>query len=209
MKPSIIAKLRAVLNSGIDSECKVVYVIAECRKLLETYPPDPKPFALQLYFHWALHLNLTQDHTTKNFLKRVDAYVASVFAGNSDIAGEHRMTMDFGALHTFRQELGPFLRAYNLPTDVCDHDPLWDQFVEQYSGVIEDGSLTCTDKDLELMLIDSVVFKKSNRPGIDRVLPFDMQWEMFKEKKKVLTVDAYTFIFPGGERANAFGIRLP
>jgi hypothetical protein len=38
MKDAIIEKLREVLSSGMDSECKVVYVLCEARKLLDKYP---------------------------------------------------------------------------------------------------------------------------------------------------------------------------
>ena len=55
---AIVDKLRAAISEPVDSECKVVYILAETRKLLETYPPDPLPFALKLYCHWALHVDL-------------------------------------------------------------------------------------------------------------------------------------------------------
>src|SRR6266446_3118137 len=109
MRDAIVEKLRAVLSSGIDSECKVVYVLAEARKLLETHPTDPEPFGLKLYCHWALHVDLDSPGTTLPFLKRVDEYVASVLAGNTDIILEHRMLEEFVLLNTFREQFKRFL----------------------------------------------------------------------------------------------------
>ncbi len=72
MKLAIVEKLRAILDDAVDSECKVVYVLAETRKLLETYPPNPFPFALKLYCHWALHVDLESRGTTLPFLQKVE-----------------------------------------------------------------------------------------------------------------------------------------
>src|SRR6266853_2222095 len=99
---AIVEKLRAALSGAVDSECKVVYVLAESRKLLETYAPDPLPFALKLYCHWALHIDLENPKITLAFLERVDRHAASVLAGNSDMAEEHRMVREFVFLDTFR-----------------------------------------------------------------------------------------------------------
>jgi len=79
---SIVAKLRDALSDRIDSECKVVYILVETRKLLETYPPNPLPFALKLYCHWALHVDLDNPNTTLPFLERVETYVEGLFAGD-------------------------------------------------------------------------------------------------------------------------------
>ena len=79
MRDSIVDKLRTILAGAIDDECKVMYVLAEARKLLEKYPVDPAPFALKLYCHWALHIDLSHPMTTRPFLERVDRYVESIF----------------------------------------------------------------------------------------------------------------------------------
>jgi hypothetical protein len=54
---AIVTKLRGALSKTVDSEAKVLYLLAESRKLLETYPSDPRPIALKIYCHWALHVN--------------------------------------------------------------------------------------------------------------------------------------------------------
>src|SRR6266571_5397278 len=82
---AIVRKLRTTLARAVDTEAKVVYILAESRKLLDTYPSDPSPIALKIYCHWALHVDLTLPGTTLPFLTRVDEYVASVLVGGKDL----------------------------------------------------------------------------------------------------------------------------
>jgi hypothetical protein len=70
VKDQIVEKLRAVLSDEIDSECKVVYILCETRKLLDKYPTQPVPVTLKMYCHWALHIDLTNPGTTAS-----DAFV--------------------------------------------------------------------------------------------------------------------------------------
>src|SRR5580693_6475384 len=125
MEDAIVDKLKAILVGGIDSECKVVYVLAESRKLFPKYKTNPNPFALKLYSHWALHVNLSYPNTTREFLELVDAFVASFLEGNTDIGAEHRMLRDFVFLDTFKQQFRTFLNAFDLPTAIRDDDAQW------------------------------------------------------------------------------------
>jgi len=51
MTKDIIAKLHEHLSRPVDTECTVVYLLAEVRKILERDKPDPKPIALWMYCH--------------------------------------------------------------------------------------------------------------------------------------------------------------
>jgi hypothetical protein len=191
MKDSIVNKLRAVLDGRIDSECKVSYLLCECRKLLEKYPPDPSPFALSLYCNWALHIDLDRPRTTLAFLKRVDEFVGSVFAGaNADIVLEHHVFREFVFMDTFRAQLQTFLTAYGLPTSVCDEDQRWHEFVTHYAGIIEDGSLSCDGKNLPLKWVSEVVFMKG-RARADAHVPFDLCWQIELLDGRSILVDVY------------------
>jgi len=178
MKDSIIKKIRTILDSGVDSECKVSYVLAESRKLLETYPPDPAPFALRLYCNWALHIDLDHTKTTLPFLQRLDEFVASVLGEkNEDIVLEHRMLREFIFLDTFRVQFSELLNSYALPTKLCDDDNLWHEFLTHYAGIIEDGSLSCRSNSPTLKWVKEVVFTKG-RTRTDGFIPFDLTWEI-------------------------------
>lgn len=126
MKDSIVEKLRSALDSGLDNEFKVFYVLGESRKLLEKYPSDPVPFALLLYCNWALHVDLDRPKTTLPFLQRVDQFAASVFAGkDADIVLEHHVFREFVFLDSFRAQLKQLFNTYGLPMAVCDEDDRW------------------------------------------------------------------------------------
>ncbi len=188
---AIVDKLRVALSGAVDSECKIVYLLAESRKLLETYPPDPVPFALKLYCHWALHVDLENPRITLPFLERADKYAASVLAGNQDIVEEHRMLREFVFLDTFRQQFKQFLQAYNLPTGICDENPHWHEFLRHYAGVIEDGSLSCQAKAHPLKLINEVVFTKGRTAPTSQsfYILFGLAWTIVLLDGRKLTVE--------------------
>jgi hypothetical protein len=208
MEKQIIEKLRASLSEDVDSECKVVYVLCESRKLLESYPPDPIPFALKLYFHWALHVDLTNPTTTLPFLHRVDDFVSRVLNGKTDELEDYRMFREFVLLDTFREQFRQFLSTYNLPTRVCDEDLRWHQFLKSYVGVIEDGSLSCGAKTQRLKLISEVIFVKGKRARLDDYLPFDLSWNIYLLDGRTISVDLNAASLPSGDQMISHVIRL-
>lgn len=189
MKNAIVEKLRPVLSAAVDSEYKVVYILAESRKILETHPINPEPFALKLYCHWALHVDLDHPKTTRPFLEQVEKYVVSVLAGNQDIPLENRVLREFVFLETFRQQFAGFLRTHGLPTEVCDDDDRWHEFLVHYAGVIEDGALSCSAKSQPLALVNKVVFTKG-RAVQNHYTPFGLAWTIFLVDGRNLKVEA-------------------
>jgi hypothetical protein len=202
---AIVEKLQIALSDAVDSECKVVYILAEARKLLETYPPDPMPFTLKLYCHWALHVDLDNPRTTLPFLERADQYAASVLAGNQDVVEEHRMLREFVYLDTFRKQFKEFLQAYNLPTGICDQDARWHEFLKHYAGVIEDGSLSCQANAHPLKLIKEIVFSRGRTPANskDFYIPFGLAWTIVLVDGRKLTVEVQASASNGNEWISA------
>ncbi len=208
MEEQIIEKLRAALSSEVDSECKVVYILCESRKLLEKYPPDPVPFALKLYCHWALHVDLTFPRTTAPFLERVDKFAADVLADKPNVAEQHQMFREFVFLDTFRQQLRQFLKSYDLPTAVCDEDPRWHEFLKQYAGIIEDGSLSCQGKTGGLRLVREVIFTKGGPKTSGTYIPFDLSWNIVLVNGRTLTVEVNAAALPDGNEMILHSIHL-
>ena len=206
MKASIIDKLRSILMEPIDNECKVVYLLAECRKLLETYPPRSTAFALKLYCHWALHVDLNNPKTTLAFLRNAEKYAGSVLNGSQDIAEENRMLREFAFLESFRRELEEFLTFHQLPTDLCTNNERWHEFLTHYSGVIEDGSISCRAQDEKLVFLREVEFKRG-REARDRYLPFDLLWTLILNDGRKLEVEVAASS-PTGHEMIAFGVKL-
>jgi hypothetical protein len=206
MRDAILAKLRAALTDPIDSECKAVYILAESRKLLDSRLNDSEFFALKLYCHWALHVDLTLPNTTLPFLQRAENYVARFLDGNRDAVEEHTMLKEF-ALDTFRDQFKHFLAAYGLPTVVCDDGERWHEFITHYAGVIEDGSLSCTSGARRLELISRVEFKKGKNVQ-DYYLPFGLLWTIVLRDGRKLGVEVKTSA-PKGHELLVWSVTLP
>ena len=210
MENAIVQKLKTLLESGVDSEVKVVYFLAELRKLFLNYSAQPFPFALRLYTNWGLHVNLSHDRTTHEFLELVDGYVASVLAGSKDIRLENRMLRDFVHLNTFRQQLATFLNDKGLPRALCDEDSRWHEFLKHYAGVIDDGSLFCEGHGLKF--VERLVFTKGVVRSDNHFIPFDLVWDIaLKQKQKgmgTLTVTVNESRLPNGEPMTSSHIHL-
>ena len=167
MTKDIVGKLRNHLAQRIDTECAVVYLLAEVRKLLERDDPQQRHGAVWMHCHWALHVDLHSPKTTLEFLKFVDCWVTNTVAdlfprGTWKPLQEHYLFKDFIYLDTFRTQLKTFLACYGLPTQLCDQDDRWFAFLSSYAGVIEDGSLTARgDRNNELGAVKQVTFTKA------------------------------------------------
>src|SRR5580704_16073208 len=138
-----------------------------------TDKPNPQPFALWMYCHWALHVDLTHSKTTISFLNRVDAFVTrnvSNFTGKGPWSSvdDELLLKEFIYMESFREQLGAFLKSYDLPTALCDNDEQWFAFLLVRS-VIEDGTLslekpttnaTKANKTPGLVAVEKVIFSK-------------------------------------------------
>lgn len=201
----IVEKLQAILEAGVDNECKVVYVLVESRKLFPRR--RPVPFALNLYCNWALHVALDVPQTTAEFLEDVDAFVSSILQGGRDIAAENRAIGHF-LLDTFRIQFREFLNSFHLPTALCDEEARWNEFVTHYSGVIADGSISIPRAANAFQHVDRLVFSRGKRERPTMHIPFDLAWEIFLSDGRKLVVEGNAAPLPNGERMSAWGIRI-
>ncbi|HUZ93834.1 MAG TPA: hypothetical protein VMU57_02875 [Edaphobacter sp.] len=151
-------------------------------------------------------MDLDIPKTTREFLEQVDAFVASVLAGSTDIAAENRAINHFVLLDTFKGQFREFLNAFGLPSVLCDEEARWHEFVEHYSGVIEDGSLACNGVNLNL--VDKVVFSKGQRRRAETYVPFDLVWEIFLLDKRRIIVEGNASPLPNGEPMRGWTVRL-
>jgi len=193
MISDIVSKLNKHLSQSVETECSVVYLLAEVRKILEKDRQSPEPFALRMYCHWALHVDLTRPNTTKHFLEKVDSFVLNNVSGlESDgrcsFLDEHHLFQEFSYLDSFREQLRSFLDRYALPTDLCDDDPAWTSFISAYAGVIEDGTLSCGTSN-RLQAIQEVTFCKGRPLTSDNHLPFVIQWDIKLKDGRLLRAE--------------------
>lgn len=174
MRNAIKEKVTAHLSTQIDTECKVVYLLCELRKLFED-DRDSVPFHFQLFVDWALHVNLS-GMGARDFVEKLDRFVESALNGNTDISFEHIIHDNLALAGSFRSSLKDFLKLHQLPTRICDDDAWWNSFIHAYAGVIEDGSLSYKGEGLKRVL--GTKFTKG-RTVDNADLPFELNWEIF------------------------------
>ena len=175
---AILTKLNTILADPIDSECKVVYVLCEIRKFQDKLPADQRPFALNMYCHWALHIDLSGTGTIMAFLTRLDEFVDGYLVGPEDVAARNRMALELFFRDTFKSQLHEFFVTNGVRTDLTDNDARWNEFVKHYAGVIEEGSLVYRAQGLKH--VKQVTFTKSRDATgeLAQMMPFDMRWRV-------------------------------
>jgi hypothetical protein len=204
----IQAKLRAALDEGVTREKDVVYILCQTRKLVDA-PNDGRHFALRLYCHWALHVDLTHSNHTLPFLSRVDSFLEhELNRADMNVAEQHRMFREFVFLDTFRSELREFLVRYNLPTQICDEDPRWHDFLRVYAEIIENGSLYCGAEGLKL--VKGVTFSKGRETPTDNYFPFHLKWTiLLQEDGKEVELEVNAASMPHGGDMIIHSMKLP
>ena len=187
MRNDIIRKLRDHLARPLDTECAVVYLLAEVRKVLER--DHTKPPALWMRCHWALHVDLTKTRTTCEFLRPVDDYIVNTIAGFQkdpnyrDQSGWLFRELSFS--DSFRGQLREFFEIHGLPTALCDDERSWAAFLSVYAKVTEDGGLSA--RSGKLRAIDKVVFKRGRMPiAADGLFDFIVQWDIHLKDGRVV-----------------------
>ena len=175
---AIIAKLNATMQEPVDSECKVVYALCEIRKASKGRPDSSSAICIK-------HA-LPTGHCTSTYMARIPSLPfcgrstptsTGFLLGPEDLSASHKMVRDFVVLDTFRAQLRDFLQAVRVRTDLVDDDAAWNEFVAQYAGVIEDGSLAIRSENHGLEHVKQVTFTKGREVlGEFSQLPFDMMW---------------------------------
>ena len=159
---AIVKKLTDIVAARVDSECQVVYILAEVRKLDEMSGKKTTA-TLRMFLHWALHVDLEGADTIKTFVERIDDVVVKLLTGRSTpeatIAAENALYKEVTYFDQFRNELRAFFQIWGIPTELCDDDERWFDFVTAYTRVIEDGSLVGKSKQM----VETVTFMKGHK----------------------------------------------
>jgi hypothetical protein len=92
------------------------------------------------------------------------------------------------------------------PQRFCDEDVRWYEFLKNYAGVIEDGSLSCNEKADTLKLISGVRFTKG-KPTADAYIPFSFSWEIALQDGRTLSVNV-SAAAPNGREMVFHGVQL-
>src|SRR5579871_731431 len=139
MKNDIELKLRRKLaNNLIDDESDVVYLLVQCRKLLEHDPVLKRTLPTsEFYCNWGLHIQLSRS-STQRFLAAVNPVltIEGVFSHQEHEALNALLTLD-----AFRSELGSLLTSFGADRTVCTDEGRWMSFLHLYSHVVQDSVL--------------------------------------------------------------------
>lgn len=157
---AIVAKLEALLATGITTEAEALYLMVEVRKLLEQQQAKRQYEYLTFHCDWALHSTL-EGTTAQKILGLFDVANIHLKTGVElhDLPGMLRIEIDrISKMTYFEDQLGTFLRSNGLPSLEDTRSDGWIHFVHLYAKVIEDCPLVMTNKN-QTATISSVTLK--------------------------------------------------
>jgi len=142
MKVAILTKISQLLNEGVDTEPKALYLLAETRKYLEGCSQVEKDKYTNLYFYcnWALHIRLTRSPAVK-ILDRFGSRFSNTngLKEMSDIF--KKQGKDFYYFVDLKKELHSFLESSGLSTELADSGKKWFNFKKLLVEILMDCPL--------------------------------------------------------------------
>jgi hypothetical protein len=158
MESELLHKIQKTLAGGISSECKVVYLLVEIRKLLDREKGSGALYSsLRLYCNWVVHIELSRGQA-QNTVRLADS-IYSKLSHSIPISEEEKTNFhSLFSLETFREDLNQFLVDHKL--DVFT-ETRWNVFPAHFLNVIQDCPLVFRApqagvKDVEVLLTREV-----------------------------------------------------
>jgi len=152
MENQIIMKIRSEMDHVTKSECQVVYLLVEIRKLMDRDKKATEPYnSLRLYSDWAVHVGLAGPQA-QDIVKKADAFYPKLMDGTAT-AEEKADFKKIFLLNTFRSELDHFLQDH---VQRSFSNAGWNSFLASFLHVIEDCPLICKADNATLANVDEV-----------------------------------------------------
>ena len=142
MKAAILDKITRELSNDIDTEPKVLYLLAEIRKYLEGCNQGEKDKYPNLYFYcnWVLHIKLSGSSAIK-ILNRFE----SIFLGMNNLKEMgtifKKQERDFYLFVDLKKELRSFLEVNDIPTELLGSRGRWFKFKKLLVEILMDCPL--------------------------------------------------------------------
>lgn len=182
MKNEIEEKLRKLLTGDpFADEASVVYLLVECRKLLEhdkslkaTLP------TLEFYLNWGLHIQLSRAGA-RAFLATVSPMLTLDGAFDQT---QHDALNALVTLDAFRSELRMLLAGIGADLSICDDFGRWLSFLHLYSHVVENSELVFEESMPAQgplgLAVKKVIIRPISRVALTREVTgvFPMHWEI-------------------------------
>lgn len=147
MRQIILGKLSKLLNSGIDTEEKTLYLFVEIHKIRKL--DGEVNSYLDFLRDWLVHDEISYKRSTDFFLNRFDQYVRSVDA--KIIARDFILhEIDFFKFNNLRTELRSFLLTSNLPSNLTDDNNYWLRFVRVLVEILKECPVKSRDGKIDM-----------------------------------------------------------
>jgi len=142
MKVAILHKIYQELSSGINTEPKVLYLLAEIRKYIDRCSEKEKNKYPNLYFYcnWVLHSDM--DRTpAKTILNRFESNILG-FSDLEEISNIFKkQEKDFYSFVDLKGELQSFLEVNDLPVELVKSGNRWFKFKKLLVEILMDCPL--------------------------------------------------------------------
>ena len=180
---AIVGKLRTELQRKIVSECQVVYILVEIRKLLVLHNQAKTFSILNLYCNWTVHSSLDRD-AAQNLIVELNRSYSRLDTGETVEHGFQGLWNYFSFDH-LRKQFRAFLLFHQLPTTICG-DVLWQEFLHYYSLVIQDSPLVCSGSGNVGLRFDKIVLSASTVENVSKAGSYvQITWCLYLQDKLI------------------------
>lgn len=151
MEDNILEKIAKELNSGIDTEAKVLYFLAEIRKVLSL--TNNRTVSLKIFCDWVLHSELTYQSTINYFSNKFETYIDE--SSNSTEVSEAIKSnqRNFLKLNELKTELDNFLKSNGLQTNIIDDNSYWVKFIKLLLEILKDCPIKINSSKIKTLTI--------------------------------------------------------
>ncbi|OGH12022.1 MAG: hypothetical protein A2857_03730 [Candidatus Levybacteria bacterium RIFCSPHIGHO2_01_FULL_36_15] len=148
MKKIILRKIVNLLNSGIDSEEKTLYLFVEIHKIRKL-DGEVKSY-LDFFRDWLVHDEISYKSSTDFFLNRFDKYISGSDA--KKIAHDFVLhESDFFKFINLKTELRSFLLANNLPSNLTNDNNYWLRFVRVLVEILKECPVKSSSGKIDML----------------------------------------------------------
>jgi hypothetical protein len=199
-KSEIARKLSLELQKGdAFTEPRVVYVLVQARKLLETM--NDRDFeTLKFYCDWILHVKLDRNKGASNVIKLFESIQKAADEGNAELYESRSMWLFEQVLSadTFRNQLIDVLSRNGIRPEVFADNANWYEFLHYYGAIIQGVPLEVKVKSGTQ--ITRVIVTRQEDPGStvpgNRDFLFALLWSPFKSDGSPTNTHKANFTVP-------------
>ena len=137
-RDEIVKKIDSLLRESdfVDSECCVLYLMVELRKIIDHLDDAREYPLLKFYCDWTVHTKKDRNmDDIRVIVDRLDKLVPKWDKLNQQ---EQNQVLDFIQMPELRKEMGTFLRSNGLQAGLCDEARPWKKFTKTLCKVLSD-----------------------------------------------------------------------